>query len=390
MPLVTILISLLLAPIALVTGFFAIELLVGLRASRIRPKRESNPWVALVIPAHNEAKLIRATVTELLEEVSERSFVLVVADNCTDATAEEAQLGGAQVLIRADTERKGKGFALAAARDYLRNDAPEIVIVVDADSRLDSHSLRALAATAMEASRPVQAVYLFAPDAAAPPLVQLSNFAFMIKNLVRQRGLQRLAGRAHLTGTGMAFPWHLFQQSDLGGSNIVEDLAVGLELGERGVAPLLVEDARVWSVAASVDETLVQRSRWEGGYLQTAVRTAPRLLIRSLRRGDGPAMCAALDLSVPPLALLVLFNAATLALACLAWAIGGAFWPIIVQVTIGLLAFLALCLAWFREGRQFASGATLLRLPLYLVWKLPMYVRFARYGAPKEWVRTAR
>jgi hypothetical protein len=133
-------------------------------------------------------------------------------------------------------------------------------------------------ASAKDSGRPAQAVNLLAPDLAASPLVQLSTFAFMIKNLIRQRGLQRLAGRAHLTGTGMALPWNLFASANLGGSNIVEDLALGLELADRATAPKLVSRATVWSPAASESGTLVQRSRWEGGYLATALKTAPAAL----------------------------------------------------------------------------------------------------------------
>jgi hypothetical protein len=43
-----------------------------------------------------------------------------------------------------------------------------------------------------------------------------------------------------------------------------------------------------------------------------------------------------------------------------------------------------------REGRRFASAGTLLRLPFYMLWKLPMYVGLARKGAPKDWLRTGR
>ena len=70
--------------------------------------------------------------------------------------------------------------------------------------------------------------------------MQISNFAFMIKNLVRQRGLERLAGRVHLTGSGMAFPWSTFAEANLGGANIVEDLALGIKLAEGGGGPMLV------------------------------------------------------------------------------------------------------------------------------------------------------
>src|SRR3954452_870989 len=108
-----------------------------------------------------------------------------------------------------------------------------------------------------------------------------------------------------MTGTRMALPWRFFYVVNLGGDNIVEDLALGLELADQRMPPLLVEGATVWSPAASESGTLVQRRRWEGGYLATSMRQAPRAIARSLARCDLRGLAAALDLSVPPLALLI-------------------------------------------------------------------------------------
>jgi hypothetical protein len=153
---------------------------------------------------------------------------------------------------------------------------------------------------------------------------------------------------------------------------------------------MLVEGATVWSPAASAGGTLVQRRRWEGGFLATMLRTAPAALGRSLRHGDLPSLCAAVDLCIPPLALLAMLNAVGFVVALLLVFVGAATWPIFVQVGIGLVGAGALVVVWAREGRRFASGATLLRLPLYVLWKLPMYVGLARSGAPKDWLRTGR
>jgi cellulose synthase/poly-beta-1,6-N-acetylglucosamine synthase-like glycosyltransferase len=292
--------------------------------------------------------------------------------------------------VRKDLDRRGKGFALAAAREQLRTHPPKVVVVLDADCHIDAQSLRVLVSRAKDTARACQAVNLLAPDLSAGPLVQISTFAFMIKNLVRQRALQRLAGRAHLTGTGMALPWPIFEKANLGGANIVEDLALGLELAERASPPMLVEEATVWSPAASASGTLVQRQRWEGGFLSTMMQTAPPALARSLRRGDARGLCAALDLCIPPLALLAMLNVVALAVAALALLAGAAAWPSIGLATIDILAALAVTLAWLKEGRRFASAATLLQLPFYVLWKLPMYVGLARRGAPKDWLRTGR
>jgi cellulose synthase/poly-beta-1,6-N-acetylglucosamine synthase-like glycosyltransferase len=386
--LITLLSIVILAPLIVVTGFFALEVVAGLFPLRSIAPGKWDSTAVIVIPAHDEEAMIERTVRETLAEGAGKIGLLVVADNCADRTAELARSAGASVLVRNDPDRRGKGFALAAAREHLRTDPPGVVIVLDADCRIDAESLRALAAYG--AVRACQAVNLLAPDLRAGPLVQLSGFAFMVKNLIRQRALQRLANRAHLTGTGMALPWSAFEGANLGGSNIVEDLALGLELARTQMPPMLVEAATVWSPPASAGGTLVQRRRWEGGFLATMLSAAPAALGRSLRRGDACGLCAALDLCIPPLALLVVLNAAALALALLGVLAGGAAWPAIVQVAVGVIAAFAVLLAWLKEGRRFASGTTLLRLPFYVLWKLPMYVGLARRGAPKDWLRTGR
>ena len=389
MIILTAIVLLVVTPVVLVTAFFAVEVVAGLRPLRVAPADRQAPRAAIVVPAHNEQGVIAETVRGLVA-AAPGALVLVVADNCTDDTAGAARKAGAQVLVRDEPDRRGKGFALAAAREWLRSDPPDVLLIIDADCWTDGASMDALAHAAALTGRPCQAVYLLEPDLHASPTLQISNFAFLIKNLVRQRGLQRLAGRAHLTGTGMAMPWSVFATSDLGGSNIVEDLALGLELASRSLPPMLREDAKVWSKAASDTDTLTQRQRWEGGYLTTALQVAPRALSRSLRAGDLRGLCAALDLSVPPLSLLVMLNVFALLVGGAGIALGASFWPLLVQVGVGVVALVALAMAWAREGRDFVSAGSLVRLPLYILWKLPLYVGLARRGAPKDWVRTGR
>src|SRR5213075_1226408 len=113
------------------------------------------------------------------------------------------------------------------ARQHLEREPPDLVIIIDADCVTDGQSLCALIQACVATGRPCQATNLQRPDATSSPSVQLSTFAFFIKNVIRQRALQRLAGRAHLLGTGMALPWSIFERSDLATSSIVEDLKLG-------------------------------------------------------------------------------------------------------------------------------------------------------------------
>lgn len=376
--------AILLAPFAILTAFFVMEVLAGLPVRPTSRRRLSGASAVVVIPAHDEELVIGETVGALAKALGDGMRILVVADNCTDATADRARASGIEVIERNDPGLRGKGHALAFAVDHLAGVAPDVLAVLDADCTIDGPSLNALVDNAASTGRPSQAINLLKPDRGASPLVQLSTFAFMLKNLVRQRGLQRLARRVHLTGTGMAMPFELFQASAHVRSSIVEDLALGLELAEQDRAPTLVTDAFVWSGSATEQGTLIQRRRWEGGFLATAARYGPRTLLRG-------NVLAALDLLVPPLALFAALNLAALAIAViLTLMLDGDWWPVIVQAGLLALAGLAVFTAWLREGRRFVSLAVLARVPLYVLWKLPLYLGLARRGAPAEWLRTGR
>ena len=381
----TALIAILLAPFAILTAFFLVEVLAGLRRAQTNAgRRGEQASTVVIVPAHDEEQVIGETLRHLKEALGEGMRILVVADNCSDATGKKSRAAGADVIERSDPALRGKGHALAFAVDRLSAEPPDVLIVLDADCTIDRASLEALVRSTMESGRPAQAINLLRPDRSASPLVQLSTFAFMLKNLVRQRGLQRLAGRVHLTGTGMAMPFDMFRASAHVRSSIVEDLALGIELSDRGHPPQLVEDAFVWSGSSTEQGTLTQRRRWEGGFLATAARYAPRMILRG-------SVLAGLDLLVPPLALFAALNLLGLAVAVvLVSAFNGAWWPIFAQALLLAAAGTAVFVAWAREGRRFVSLAVLARLPLYVLWKLPMYLGLARRGAPGEWLRTGR
>ncbi len=376
------------APLVLMTATFAIEVIAGLRATpTARDGAIDVPETVIVMPAHDEATIIAATLTRLLPELPPTHRVLVVADNCDDDTADIAERAGAGVLRRNDPTRRGKGYALAHARDHLAAAPPAVVMVLDADGATDRESLVAMARAA--ATRPVQAVNLLSPDLAAAPMVQVSNFAFVIKNLIRQRGLWRLAGRVNLTGTGMAFPWPVFRDAGLATADIVEDLALGLELARRGQLPGFAADATVWSAASSAEGTLKQRTRWEGGFLATSRTRALPAIGAALRAGDLRGLWAGLSLAVPPLTLLLLLDAAGLMLLALLALAGASASPAVLLATLLLLSLVALAVAWARVGRPFLSGAAAARLPLYILWKIPLYLGLAR-KRPTSWLRAGR
>ena len=379
------------APVALVGAVFAVEMAVGLAAGSRRDA--TSPLapgdIALVIPAHDEATGIAAIIASLKAVLPPAVRMLVVADNCTDATAAIARDAGAEVIERTDPDRRGKGFALAFGRDHLRARPPRAAIVIDADCTAEPGALERIAALAVARGRPVQAAYLLVPRRDAAPMVQISNFAFLVKNLVRQNGGRAIGAPALLTGSGMAFPWTIFEQAALATDNIVEDLALGIDLTRDGHAPLFDPGARVWTQPSTTDGTLTQRTRWENGFITVARRQAVPLIGEGLRHARPALIWTGLHLLTPPLALLMALNGAVLLLLgglLLAGMAPASFGAAAALFTVNTLLVIA---AWARHGRAYMGLGTILRLPFYLLWKLPIYLRLVR-GGETRWIRTER
>ena len=193
------------------TGYLLALLAAGARYRDPTPERDAGapPYLAVLVPAHDEEKGVAAAVGPLVEQdyPSERLDVIVIVDNCTDDTAAVAAAAGATVWERHDLSARGKGqalgWALARLRDQPRR--PEAVLVVDADC-IASANLCAVVAEEI-ADRSVQAIQV-RYDVSNPeesPTAALRAAGFILKHVIRSRGRARLGLSCGLFGSGMAF-----------------------------------------------------------------------------------------------------------------------------------------------------------------------------------------
>lgn len=381
------------AGVALPCGVFGSECCLARPAAKVaRAGRGRNGRATVVVPAHDEAAGISPTIRGLLDQLAADDRLIVVADNCTDDTSVVAREAGAHVLERNDPKHRGKGYAISFAVEHLRDDPPDVLVIVDADCQLGPGALDALVEAALGFERPVQADYLLeVPSDRSSPGSRLSAFAVLVRNRVRPLGLHRLGLPSQLTGSGMAFPWQQIAQTRSMGGNIVEDLALGLELALAGHAPRFCPDAVVRSSLPDGERaSQTQRRRWETGQLSTLAAYAPRLLGRGLLEGRRDLLALGLDLSVPPLALLTLLEGASLVLTFgLGWTLGT--WLPFGVATAGAVSLgTGLVVAFRRFGRETLSTGDLLGIPLYVARKVGLYTRFFTRGQEREWVRTDR
>ena len=115
------------------------------RKPKIYPETDERFKYAVLISARNEGNVI----DQLLDSIGAQDYpgelidVYVIADNCTDNTAEVARERGAFVIERENRELVGKGYAISELFDHIRDtagfDSYDGYFIVDADNILESN-----------------------------------------------------------------------------------------------------------------------------------------------------------------------------------------------------------------------------------------------------------
>ncbi len=220
--------------------------------------------------------------------------------------------------------------------------------------------------------------------------MRIAEFAWLIKNHIRPLGLQRLGLPCQLMGTGMAFPWVCMRAMSLATGHLVEDLKLGIDLARRGWPPRFCTAALVTSEFPTSSEGISsQRTRWEHGHLRSIFSDGPKLLLQGIVRRDATLAAMALDLSVPPLALLAMLLSAGWAIALVFELTARQSLPLLVSTGAVLLFGSAVMLSWGRFGRRAVSGRDLALAVIYALCKLPLYLRFL-FKPQSKWVRSKR
>jgi cellulose synthase/poly-beta-1,6-N-acetylglucosamine synthase-like glycosyltransferase len=362
------------------------------------PAGEPRSRFLVLIPAHDEETGIATTVASCRAADYPHALfnVLVIADNCSDRTAQVAAGAGARVVERFDDNKKSKGYAieyligqLVASGEFERLEA---IVVIDADTTIDANLLRRFDAHLRAGRDWVQCYYTVSnPDQSWR--TRLMTYAFSLFNGVMMLGLTALGSSAGLRGNGMCFSTRGLRRRPWASYGLSEDMEFSwmLRLGGESIAfePL----SRVYGAMVTTGGSAAasQRRRWEFGRSEVR-RNYLMPLIRAGRIGLGDKLLSVLELSFPPMALLLSAFAALVALDLLTIlsvpATTSVVWWMLVScgaimtVAIGLYTvspFVAMALPW-----QYAKA--LVRAPAYIVWKV--LVRLA--GRPAGWVRTPR
>ena len=365
--------------------------LLDVRPALSREESKRSGTLCVLIPAHDEEEVLGKALLTVMPQLAEGDQVLVVADNCTDKTAAIALDAGASVVERHDTDRRGKGYALDAGVRHLEASGfvGDCVVIIDADCEVAAGALHHLLDEVRRSGRSAQARYVMQLPEAASSRDYVSALAVRVRNVARAKGMRRLGLPCQVTGSGIAVPWRAIQQLRLASGNIVEDMQIGLDLAKMRVGAMYVDEARVTGRLASGSAADAQRKRWEHGHLATMFGVVPGLLLRGVTRANVQLLALAIDLAVLPLSLLALVVVAMVVGTAVLGGLAGfwlAFW-ISVSALVGLA--IAVLAGWLVAARGVIPFATLVGIPVYVLWKVPMWV-MSVFKPQKEWVRSLR
>ena len=349
----------------------------------------------VLVPAHNEESCIYGTLESLLNQQysADHYKVVVIADNCTDATADVVRKVGVECWERQDPDQRGKGQALRWALDRAQALNFDAVAFVDADTSVGTAFLGRVAECMATGAKAVQARYDFAlkDDHWFSVLTNASKSAeaALFWNPRRSFGLT-----CFIQGNGFAVRRDVLRDVPWTAFSIVEDIEYSLHLLLAGIRVEFLNETSVISrPTETVAHAFPQRLRWASGTLPLLVSFVPRLLAAGIaqRRLFLAEAAAALAFTSRMLVVYLLLLSSTLTVFALRFAYGT---PALVALSFCcaavLVQFVYLILVIRCASAKISVIKTLFYTPFYLAWLVCVQIVAATGIRRRLWHRTVR
>ncbi len=225
-----------------------------------------------IIPAHNEEKVVVNLVESLkkLDYPKDLYDIYVIADNCTDKTAEVAKKAGAIVYERFDEAHKTKGHALQwFLAQKIEEDAPyDAFCIFDADNIVDENFLKVMNKKLCQGEEVVQGY----KDIKNPSDSWVSaGYAIFYWTMHRFYHLARynIGLSPLMNGTGFMVKFDVIKPQGWNTKTLTEDIEFSLKRIIEGKKLGWARDAIVYDEQpVGFKQSWTQRSRWTVGHMQ--------------------------------------------------------------------------------------------------------------------------
>ena len=275
--------------------YFMVIAAAGLFNKRCRRKHPPQMRFAVIVPAHNEEKVIGNLVRNLKElDYPDRLYdIYIVADNCSDNTAQVARSEGASVVWeRFDPRRRGKGYVLQYALGRLgftggADTGYAAAVFFDADNLVAVNFLQVMNNRLLEGEKLIQG-FVDSKNPNDSWVTSAFSLTFWMNNRFILLARYNLGLSACLAGTGMCVAREVLRELGWSTVTLTEDLEFSIQALLRGYRTAFAMEARIYDEKpVSFAASCRQRLRWARGQINVALIYAPRLIWKGISRGNA-------------------------------------------------------------------------------------------------------
>jgi cellulose synthase/poly-beta-1,6-N-acetylglucosamine synthase-like glycosyltransferase len=382
-----------------ISSYWFIISFFGLSKKITRPSvREPQKRFLILVPAHNEEKVIGNLVENLLKLDYPKQLykIYVIADNCTDKTAKIAKDLGANVIEHTSLpgEKKGKPYAIKYFLDNIGDQLTcdfDAIAFFDADNLVTLNYLSEMNNHLLNGEKLIQC-YLDTknPNDNFITLGYATSYFYM--NRSWQLAKYRLGLGNAIGGTGFCVDTQVIKDVGWTANSLTEDLEFTMQCLLKGVCATWCHYARVYDEKPEgFRASCVQRLRWARGHWDVYFRYFWRLIIQAVTKADVCALDGAIYLFNP---LKILLDAAL----WIIWATSVfvfhqyAFFYIVPQwLWFSLLVFsgIYICVVCHIDTDQRFSKIKALLSVLFLnITYIPLFLYGLLTCKNKAWIRT--
>lgn len=262
-----------------------------------------------IVAAHNEEVVIGNCVDSLKRQNYPKDMyeIFVIADNCTDKTADIARKHGARVFERTNKEKRGKGYALEwmFAKIFKMGNKYDTVTIFDADNIVDENFLKEMNSKMLEGYKVVQG-YLDSKNPNDSWITQSYSMAFWSQNRAFQLSRSNLGLSNQIGGTGFVIDISILKSLGWGATCLTEDLEFTCKLILNGEMVGWAHDAKIYDEKPlTLKQSWHQRKRWMQGFSDVASRFFFKLLKKGIKERNFRVIDCALYVMQPATTLLL-------------------------------------------------------------------------------------
>lgn len=320
---------------------------------------------AAIISARNES----AVIGQLLDTIRDQKYpaelldAIVIADNCTDHTAQVAREHGAIVYERFNQEKVGKGYALNYAFQHIADDYGDryydAYVIIDADNLLDENYFAEMNKTFCKGYR-IMTSYRNSKNFATNWISAGYSLWFLREAKFLNNARMMLGTSCAVSGTGFLVSSEIIRER--GGWNyhlLTEDIEFTVDTVIRGENIGYCAGAMLYDEQPTTfQQSWTQRMRWAKGFYQIVAKYGGRLSGGIVTKHRIKKFASYdLTMTVMPAMLITIFILISDAVLVLMAAFGSMYMPHLFQTMLSSLAF---WLGGYYSSLLFMGAATMI------------------------------